>query len=106
MKNITKDLMPQKVFYFFEKISGIPRGSRKEKAISEWLVEFANERNLEVYKDEHLNVVIKKQGSTGHENFSPLILQGHTDMVWEKNGDNAFDFETEGIDLLIDNGFF
>lgn len=105
MKNIAKDLMPQKVFYFFEKISEIPRGSKKEKAISEWLVEFANERNLEVHKDNYLNIVIKKAGSIGHENFSPLILQGHTDMVWEKNGDTLFDFETQGIDLLIDNGF-
>ena len=60
MENITKDLAPQKVFYFFEEISKIPRGSKKEKKISDWLVKFANDRNLEVYQDSALNVVIKK----------------------------------------------
>lgn len=105
MENITKDLTPKKVFYFFEEISKIPRGSKKEEAVSSWLVNFANERGLEVYKDNFLNVIIKKAGSKGHENFSPLILQGHTDMVWEKNEDTVFDFETQGIELLIDNGF-
>ena len=105
MENITKDLTPQKVFYFFEEISRIPRGSKKEKEISDWLVKFANDRNLEVYQDSVLNVVIKKAGSKGYENYSPLILQGHMDMVWEKNSDTEFDFETEGIRLDIKDGF-
>ena len=105
MENITKDLTPKKVFYFFEELSKIPRGSKKEEAVSSWLVNFANESGLEVFKDSFLNVIIKKAGSKGHENFSPLILQGHTDMVWEKNEETVFDFETQGIELLIDNGF-
>ena len=105
MENITKDLTPQKVFYFFEEISRIPRGSKKEKEISDWLVKFANDRNLEVYQDSVLNVVIKKAGSKGYENYSPLILQGHMDMVWEKNSDTEFDFETEGIRLTVKDGF-
>ncbi len=105
MENITKDLVPQKVFYFFEEISKIPRGSKKEKKISDWLVKFANDRNLEVYQDSALNVVIKKAGSKGYEDYSPLILQGHMDMVWEKNSDTKFDFETEGIKLAVKDGF-
>ena len=105
MENITKDLAPQKVFYFFEEISKIPRGSKKEKKISDWLVKFANDRNLEVYQDSALNVVIKKAGSKGYEDYSPLILQGHMDMVWEKNSDTKFDFETEGIKLAVKDGF-
>ena len=105
MENITKDLTPKKVFYFFEELSKIPRGSKKEEAVSSWLVNFANERGLEVFKDNFLNVIIKKAGSKGHENFSPLILQGHTDMVWEKNEETVFNFETQGIELLVDNGF-
>lgn len=105
MENITKDLIPQKVFYFFEEISKIPRGSKKEKKISDWLVSFAKERNLEVYQDSTLNVIIKKPGSNGMEKYSPLILQGHMDMVWEKNSDTKFDFETEGIKLDIKDGF-
>ena len=105
MENITKDLSPQKVFYFFEEISKIPRGSKKEKQISNWLVKFAKDRNLDVYQDSTLNVVIKKSGSKGYENYSPLILQGHMDMVWEKNSSTEFNFETEGIKLAVKDGF-
>ena len=54
MENITKDLTPKKVFYFFEELSKIPRGSKKEEAVSSWLVNFANERGLEVFKDNFL----------------------------------------------------
>lgn len=105
MENVTKNLSPQKVFYFFEEISKIPRGSKKEKALSDWIVKFANNRNLEVYQDKFLNVIIKKAGTKNHEHYSPVILQGHMDMVWEKNNDTNFDFETQGIELLIDDKF-
>lgn len=95
-----------KVMKFFYEISNIPRGSGKEKQISDYLVKFAKDRNLEVYQDEYLNVLIKKEASKGYENFSPIVLQGHMDMVWEKNKNKNFDFETEGIKTYIDeNGF-
>ncbi|MDO5088825.1 MAG: aminoacyl-histidine dipeptidase, partial [Leptotrichiaceae bacterium] len=94
-----------KVFHYFSEISKIPRGSKKEKKISDWLVKFAKDRKLEVIQDEFLNVIIKKKATEGYENFSPLILQGHMDMVWEKNKDTKFDFETQGIKLITEDGF-
>ena len=102
--NIEK-LYPEKVFHYFAEISKIPRASKKEKEISDWLVKFAKERKLKVIQDEHYNVIIKKKATEGYEDFSPLILQGHMDMVWEKNKDTEFDFSTQGIELVIDGDF-
>ena len=98
-------LYPEKVFHYFAEISKIPRASKKEKEISDWLVKFAKERKLKVIQDEHYNVIIKKKATEGYEDFSPLILQGHMDMVWEKNKDTEFDFSTQGIELVIDGDF-
>ena len=98
-------LYPEKVFHYFAEISKIPRASKKEKEISDWLVKFAKERKLKVTQDEHYNVIIKKKATEGYEDFSPLILQGHMDMVWEKNKDTEFDFSTQGIELVIDGDF-
>ena len=102
--NIEK-LYPEKVFHYFSEISKIPRASKKEKEISDWLVKFAKERKLKVIQDEHYNVIIKKKATEGYEDFSPLILQGHMDMVWEKNKDTEFDFSTQSIELVIDGDF-
>ncbi|ACZ00996.1 aminoacyl-histidine dipeptidase [Streptobacillus moniliformis] len=102
---ITKGIYPELVFEFFEKISAIPRGSGKEKKISDWLVNFAKERNLEVYQDDYYNIIIKKDATPGYEKYLPLIIQGHIDMVWEKNKNVDFDFETQGIKLKIEDGF-
>lgn len=102
--NIEK-LYPEKVFHYFSEISKIPRASKKEKEISDWLVKFAKERKLKVIQDEHYNVIIKKKATEGYEDFSPLILQGHMDMVWEKNKDTEFNFSTQGIELVIDGDF-
>ena len=98
-------LYPEKVFHYFREISKIPRGSKKEKEISDWLVKFAKGRGLQVMQDQNYNVVIKKKASEGYEDFSPLILQGHMDMVWEKNKDTKFNFETQGIELVEKDGF-
>lgn len=98
-------LYPEKVFHYFSEISKIPRASKKEKEISDWLMKFAKERKLKVIQDEHYNVIIKKKATEGYEDFSPLILQGHMDMVWEKNKDTEFDFSTQGIELVIDGDF-
>ena len=102
--NIEK-LYPEKVFHYFSEISKIPRASKKEKEISDWLVKFAKEEKLKIIQDEHYNVIIKKKATEGYEDFSPLILQGHMDMVWEKNKDTEFDFSTQGIELVIDGDF-
>ncbi len=96
------NLESAKVFHFFEEISKIPRPSFHEKAISEYLVDFAKERNLEVRVDDTYNVIIKKQGTVGYENSKIVAIQGHTDMVCEKNKDVEHDFLKDPIKLIYD----
>ena len=105
MNIVTKGIYPENVLGFFEEISKIPRGSGKEKQISDWLVKFAKDRNLEVHQDAFNNVIIKKEATKGYEKYETLILQGHMDVVWEKNKDVDFDFEKEGIKLKIEDGY-
>ena len=99
--NILQNLEPKKVFQYFEDISQIPRGSGNEKAISDYLVSVAKRLNLEVYQDEALNVIIKKPGTKGYENSPTVILQGHMDMVCEKNKGTDHDFEKDPLKLRI-----
>ena len=74
----------EKVLQFFHDISQIPRESGHEKELSDYIVQFAKDRNLEVSQDEAWNVVIKKPASAGYEDRPTVILQGHIDMVCEK----------------------
>ncbi|MBO9129257.1 aminoacyl-histidine dipeptidase [Bacillus sp. 165] len=90
------------VFTFFQEISNIPRGSGNEREISDYLVRFAKERNLEVVQDTALNVIIKKPASTGYENAPAVILQGHMDMVCELNKGTVHDFENDPIEFRMD----
>ena len=87
-----------KVLHFFEEISKIPRESGDEKAVSDYLVAFAKERSLEVYQDEVYNVIIKKP-ATVKTDCPPVIIQGHTDMVYVKAPDCKRDY-SEGIGLI------
>jgi len=96
---------PKNVFNFFEAISRIPRGSGNEKGISDWLVAFAKDRGLWVHQDKALNVVIKKPGTKGYENAQTVILQGHMDMVCEKNADTVHDFEKDPLKLIVEGDF-
>lgn len=105
MTRILENLQPEKVFYYFEEISNIPRGSGNEKAISDYMVAFAKELNLEVKQDEVNNIYIKKPATPGYENAPTVIMQGHLDMVCEKNKATQHDFEKEGIKLVIDGDF-
>ena len=93
---------PQRVLYYFEKICSIPHGSRNERMISDYLVDFARERNLTYRQDDMLNVIIWKDGSPGYEDAAPVILQGHMDMVAVKEEGVSKDMETEGLDLALD----
>lgn len=95
------NLKPEKVFRFFEEMSQIPRTSGNEQAISDWLVTFGKERGLETIQDEALNVIIKKPGTRGFEDKEPVIIQGHMDMVGEKNADSDHDFEKDALKLRV-----
>ncbi|EEL50637.1 aminoacyl-histidine dipeptidase [Bacillus cereus] len=96
-----EQLTKHPVFYHFAEISKIPRGSGNEKEISDFLVKFAKDRNLEVMQDEALNVIIKKPATDGYENVPAIIIQGHMDMVCEKNQATVHDFEKDPIELRI-----
>ncbi len=102
---VLNQVKPEKVFYFFEKLCQIPHGTFDTKRISDYCVEFAKERGLEVQQDEVNNVIIKKPGTTGYENSEPVILQGHLDMVCEKIPDSDHDFKNDGLDLYVENGY-
>lgn len=99
---VLENLVPDKVFYYFEEISSIPRGSGDLEAVSDYCVNFAKERNLAVRKDELNNVVIKKPATEGREYDTTVIIQGHLDMVCEKTTESNHDFENDGIELLVD----
>ncbi len=92
-------LEPAKVFEFFEEICAIPHGSRNTKAISDYLVSFAKERNLAYIQDEANNVIIFQDGTCGMEDHPPVILQGHMDMVCEKDAACPIDMAAEGLDI-------
>lgn len=99
---VLKHLEPKGVFRYFEELCAIPHGSSNTKAVSDWLMEFARERNLEAWQDELNNVVIIKEATPGYEDAAPVIIQGHVDMVCEKAPDCQKDMEKEGLDLAVE----
>jgi dipeptidase D len=98
------DLNKKHCFYFNE-ISRIPRGSRNEKAGSDYSVAFAQERGLAWKQDEVWNVIVDKPATPGYENAPTLVLQAHTDMVNEKNKGVDHDFEKDPLDLYTEDGW-
>ncbi len=90
---------------YFEEISAIPRGSFNEAGIADYLCRFATSHGLEHIRDEYNNVLIKKSATEGRECEDALMLQGHTDMVCEKNDGVEHDFECEGIKLCVKEGW-
>jgi len=95
----------EEVFKNFEMINKIPRCSKEEEKISNFLKEWAKERNFEVIQDEALNIIIKKPATDDSKSKSTLILQGHMDMVCEKNADKEHDFSKDPIELVIQEDY-
>ena len=95
-------LEPRSVFRFFEEICAIPHGSHHTKAISDYLVAFAKSHKLEYIQDESNNVILFAPGTCGMEDHAPVILQGHMDMVCEKDVDCPLDMAVDGLDLTHD----
>ena len=102
---VLSGLKPEALFSYFEEISAIPRGSEVREGIRDYLISFAKKNGLLYYTDEADNVVIYKEATEGYENSDKVILQGHTDMVWQKTEDSDIDFEKEGIRLFVDGDF-
>ena len=103
--SVLENLQPERVFYYFEEITKIPHGSGNTKQISDYLAGFAKEHNLEYYQDEINNVIMIKEATAGYEESEPVIIQGHMDMVCEKESDCTIDFEKDGLDLYVEDGF-
>ena len=95
-------LEPAAVFGYFEEICAIPHGSRNTKMISDYLVEFAKKNELKYFQDDDNNVVIFGDASEGMEDHPPVILQGHMDMVCEKDADCPIDMAVDGLDVTHD----
>ncbi len=101
---ILSNLEPAPVFKYFEEICNIPHGSGNTDAISNFCANFAIEHGLKYIKDENNNVIIWKEGTKGYENSPSVIIQGHLDMVCEKEAGCNINFEKDGIKLHLDNG--
>lgn len=96
---------PQSVFAYFEKLCSIPHGSGNTKAISDYLVSFAKEQNLRYIQDSLNNIIIFCPGTCGMEDRPAVIIQGHMDMVCEKDEDCPIQMETEGLDITHDGNW-
>ncbi len=100
MSNAIEGLKPALVWKYFAEISRIPRGSKNEAAISRYIVDTAKKLGLEAKQDKFMNVVVKKPASAGKQNARSICLQGHLDMVCEKNADKTHDFKKDPIELV------
>lgn len=96
-------LEPAAVFGYFEDICAIPHGSHNEKQISDYLVEFAKKNDLKYIQDEVNNVILFGEGTCGMEDHAPVILQGHMDMVCDKDAGVTLDMAVDGLDVTHDD---
>ena len=102
---LINDLEPKRLFNYFEEISRIPRGSGNEGAIADYICNFAKEKGLYCIKDAVNNVFIRKEATKGYEDVPAVMLQGHTDMVCEKNAGTVHDFEKDPLKLAVKDGW-
>ncbi|MBQ2892822.1 MAG: aminoacyl-histidine dipeptidase [Oscillospiraceae bacterium] len=95
-------LQPEAVFRYFEEICAIPHGSGNTKMISDYLVSFAKAQGIRYIQDSLNNVILFGEATCGYQEHPPVILQGHMDMVCEKDGDCPIDMDTQGLDIAHD----
>lgn len=101
MKSLS-NLQPEKIWSFFSEITQIPRPSKKEEKIIQYLLDFGKKYHLETGKDATGNIVIRKPASKGMENLQSVVLQSHMDMVCEKDGNVNIDFENDPVQAYVD----
>ena len=97
-----KNLAPELVWNIFDQITKVPRPSKKEEKIRQWLVDFAKQHNIECHLDATGNVLMRKPATPGYEDHQTIVMQGHIDMVCEKNSDVDHDFENDPIETIIE----
>ena len=105
MNYVINGYEPKAVFEIFEDICAIPHGSGNEKGVADYIEAYANKRGLFVLRDETGNVFVRKDATAGYENTPAILLQGHMDMVCEKNSDSDHDFLRDGLKLSVKDGF-
>ena len=97
-----RSLEPKVLWNYFSDLNEVPRGSKKEERVIQFMVDFGKKLNLETTVDPVGNVIIKKPAFKGMENRKTIVMQSHLDMVQQKNSDTVFDFDKEGIKMKID----
>ena len=102
MDSPIRKLQPVSIWNHFSDLNAVPRPSKKEKRIIDFMVNFGKKLMLETIVDEVGNVIIKKPATKGFENKKTVVMQSHLDMVHQKNSETVFDFETQGINMFID----
>jgi dipeptidase D len=102
MNNDIRTLEPKALWNNFADLNAVPRGSKKEEKVIQFMVDFGNKLNLKTLVDPVGNVIIKKPTSKGMENRKTIVMQSHLDMVHQKNSDTIFDFDTDGIKMKIE----
>lgn len=102
MSTEVRNLEPKALWNKFADLNAVPRPSKKEDRVIQFMKDFGNNLGLETFEDEIRNVIIRKPATKGMEDRKPIVLQGHLDMVHQKNNDTIFDFDTEGIQMYVD----
>ena len=102
MSQEIRNLEPKVLWNQFANLNAVPRPSKKEDRVIAFMKDFGNQLGLETFEDDIRNVIIRKPATPGMENRKPVVLQGHLDMVHQKNADTQFDFDTQGIDMYVD----
>jgi dipeptidase D len=102
MSTEVRNLEPKSLWNKFADLNAVPRPSKKEERVIQFMKDFGNNLGLETFEDEIRNVIIRKPATKGMENRKAIVLQGHLDMVHQKNNDTTFDFDTQGIDMFVD----
>ena len=105
MSQIVSELKPKSVWKNFSDLNAVPRPSKKEERVIQFMLDFGNNLGLETFKDQVGNVIIRKPASPGMENRKTVVLQSHLDMVHQKNNDTQFDFDKEGIRMYVDDSW-
>lgn len=102
MSQEIRNLEPKALWNKFADLNEVPRPSKKEERVIEFMKNFGNSLGLETFEDDIRNVIIRKPATSGMENRKAIVMQGHLDMVHQKNADTVFDFDTQGIDMYVD----
>ncbi|WP_299136756.1 aminoacyl-histidine dipeptidase [uncultured Tenacibaculum sp.] len=102
MNSEIRNLEPKTVWNHFSDLNAVPRPSKKEERVIQFMVDFGKKLNLETMVDNVGNVIIRKPASAGMENRKTIVMQSHLDMVHQKNADTVFDFDTEGIKMIVE----